>query len=253
MKVIGHKGAGSVAPENTRASLERAIKMGVDGVEIDIWPTADRQFVVFHDADLLRLTGRSGWTMSLTSNEIHDIEIGSRFSPEFTGEHVLLLEEALEIISSRVELFLEVKRTRHDLPHYGWLEDRLLEILEKYHAFPWTLVISFDHRTTAELRRRDGKVRLGMLYAGEWLKLWEEVEALSPEALLPHWAQTTSSLIDAAHRKGIEVYPWVVNHDEWMEKFMHMGVDGIITDHPDRLLKLARSTQKMKTNFGGKR
>jgi len=250
VKTIGHKGGGKTAPENTRASLEQAMALGVDAVEVDIWPTADGRFVLFHDADIMRLTGHVGWTMSLTSDELRTLEIRSRFSKEFTGERVLLLEEALNLIAGRVELILEVKRTRHELDRYAWIEERLAEILQKHNAFPWTLIISFDHKTLLNLSKVTADARIGMLYAGEWINLWEEVASLSPKALLPHWAQTTPMLVAEAHRKDLTIYPWVVNHEEWMERLAKMGVDGIITDHPDRLLQLLRPTQEIKL-YGG--
>lgn len=253
MKVIGHKGVGSAAPENTRTSLEQALALGVDAVEVDIWPTADGRFVLFHDADIARLTGYAGWTMSLTSHELQSLEVGSRFSKRFAGERVLLLEEALDLLAGRGELVLELKRTRHELDRYTWIEERLGEILEAHRAFPWTLVISFDHHALLRLREIAKESHIGMLYAGEWLNLWEEVETLAPEALLPHWAQTTPALVEETHRKGLMICPWVVNHEEWMERFVRMGVDGIITDHPDRLLHLLRRTQDShpQENLGG--
>ena len=250
MKTIGHKGGGKTAPENTRASLEQAMALGVDAVEVDIWPTADGRFVLFHDADIMRLTGHVGWTMSLTSDELRSLELRSRSSKEFSGERILLLEEALDLVAGRVELVLEVKRTRHELDRYAWIEERLAEILQRYDAFPWTLVVSFDHQTLLHLSKITTDARIGMLYAGEWVNLWEEVDTLSPKALLPHWAQTTPTLVEEAHRKNIAVYPWVVNHEEWMERFAKMGVDGVITDHPDRLLRLLQRTQEIKTDGG---
>ena len=250
MKTIGHKGGGKTAPENTRASLEQAIALGVDAVEVDIWPTADGRFVLFHDADIMRLTGHVGWTMSLTSVELRALELRSRSSKEVSGERILVLEEALDLVAGRVELVLEVKRTRHQLDRYAWIEERLAKILQRHDAFPWTLVVSFDHQTLLGLRKVTTDARTGMLYVGEWINLWKEVEFLSPEAILPHWAQTTGDLVAEAHRDGLAVYPWVVNHEEWMEQFVKMGVDGIITDYPDQLLRLLRETQKTK-NTGG--
>ena len=250
MKTIGHKGGGKTAPENTRASLEQAMALGVNAVEVDIWPTADGRFVLFHDADIMRLTGHVGWTMSLTSVELRALEIGGRFSKEFSGQHILFLEEALELLDGRVELILEVKRTRHQLDRYAWIEEHLAEILAENGALPWTLVVSFDHQTLLDLRKVTTDARTGMLYVGEWINLWKEVESLSPEVILPHWAQTTGDLVTEAHRDGLAVYPWVVNHEEWMERFVKIGVDGIITDYPDQLLRLLRETQETK-NTGG--
>lgn len=238
MKVIGHKGAVDGAPENTKASLERAIALGVDAVEVDIWPTADGRFILFHDAHLARITGHSGWTTALTSGELKLLDVGSSYSPEFSGERVLLLEEALDILADRILLILELKITRHEIERFAWVEERLEKILRSSGALPWTVVISFDHAALLNLREISPDMRIGMLYAGEWLSLWAEAERLAPEALLPHWAQTTPQLVAEAHQRGLSIYPWLVNHDELLAQFSGMDVDGIITDRPEKLLQM---------------
>ncbi len=238
MKIIGHKGGGNGAPENTRTGIQHALALGLDAVEIDVWPTADRRFVLFHDADIARLTGHAGWTMHLTSTQLRALEIASFVSANRPGERILLLEEALELLAGKAKLFLEVKRTRHELDTYTWIEEHLLQILHECNAIPWTTVVSFDHRSLLHLHEISHEVRIGMLYAGEWLNLWQEVDALEPVALLPHWAQTTAALVEDAHERGLEIYPWVVNDSEWMQQFIRMGVDGIITDRPEELTRL---------------
>lgn len=238
MKIIGHKGGGSSVPENSRTGLEHALSLGLDAVEIDVWPTADRKFVLFHDADIARLTGHAGWTMHLTSDQLQTLEIGSRVSTEYAGERILLLEEALHLLAGKAELFLEVKRTRHELDRYTWVEERLSQILHECDAIEWTTVISFDHRSLLNLHKTSHATRIGMLYAGEWLSLRQEIKALKPVALLPHWAQTTPTLVKDTHSAAIAIYPWVVNNDEWVQEFSRMGVDGIITDRPEDLIRL---------------
>lgn len=239
MKIIGHKGGGAAALENSRAALEHAFELALDGVEIDVWPTADREFVLFHDADVTRMTGHVGQTMHLTSAQLRALQVGG-LAPGSASDHLLLLQEALEILGGRVELFLEVKRTRHELDRYTWLEARLAQVLREAGALSWTTVVSFDHRSLLHLRERCGELKTGMLYHGEWLNLWQEVGALKPASLLPHWYQTTPALVSEAHANNLSIYPWVVNSDEWLEAFVGMGVDGIITDRPEALLALCR-------------
>ena len=248
MKVVGHKGGGNSVPENSRTGLKHALAIGLDAVEIDVWPTADRKFVLFHDADIARLTGHAGWTMHLTSDQLRTLEIGSRVATEYAGERILLLEEALALIEGKVDLFLEVKRTRHELDRYTWVEERLSKIIHDCNAVSWTTVISFDHRSLLNLHETSRGIQIGMLYAGEWLSLQQEIQALNPVALLPHWAQTTPTLVNDAHSDGIAIYPWVVNNDEWMQEFSRMGVDGIITDRPEALIKMQGVTVRSTGN-----
>jgi len=247
VKIIGHKGGGSTVPENSRTGLQYALSLGLEAVEVDIWPTADHGFVLFHDAELNRLTGQAGWTMHHTSAQLRTLEIGKQSSAHFPDERILLLEEALDMLAGKAELFLEVKRTRHELHKYTWVEDSLSRILADCNAQKWTTVISFDHRSLANLHEISPDTRIGMLYAGEWISLDQEIEALRPIALLPHWAQTTAAQTEKAHSRGIAIYPWVVNDYEWMEKFSRMGVDGIITDTPEAFLQTQETALRTTT------
>ncbi|KUK26549.1 MAG: Glycerophosphodiester phosphodiesterase [Acetothermia bacterium 64_32] len=238
MKVIAHRGGGAEALENSAAALRRAISLGVDGVEVDIWPTRDEGFVVLHDADIARLTGRPGWTSYLTLAEIQALRIGGPIRRKLLGERALSLRQALQVGAGRGELLLELKLTRHSTTAFQWIEERLVQILREQGALDWTLVISFDHRSLLRLREVDPQVRIGMLYAGEWLTLWDEVRHLSPQAILPHWAQTTPELVREAHGRGLEVYPWVVNQPDLIVQMGEMKADGLITDRPAKVLEL---------------
>jgi len=238
MKVIAHRGAGSTTVENSAAALKRAISLGVDGVEVDIWPTRDEGFVVLHDADLTRLTGRPGWTSYLTLAEIQALRIGGPIRRKLLGERALSLPEALRVVGGKVELLLELKRTRHSSAALAWVEERLAQILREENAVDWTLVISFDHRSLLRLRELAPEVRVGMLVAGEWLTLWEEVERLSPQVLLPQWAQTNPTLVKEAHARDLPLYPWVVNQPDLIVQMNEMEVDGLITDRPAEALEL---------------
>ena len=238
MKVIAHRGAGGFVVENSAAALRRAMALGVDGIEVDIWPTRDEGFVVLHDADVARLTGKPGWTSYLTLAEIQALRIGGPIRRKLLGDRALSLREALRVVAGRAELLLELKRTRHSTAALAWVEERLAQILSEEGAASWAMVISFDHRSLLRLREVAPQVQVGMLVAGEWLTLWEEVERLSPQAILPHWAQTNPELVRMAQTRGLKVYPWVVNHPDLMRQMSEMGVDGLITDRPGEALEL---------------
>ncbi len=218
--------------------------LGVGGIEVDVWPTQDRGFVLLHDADISALTGGGAWPTHLSQAEMESLEVGSRFGQEFSGERVLSLEQALRMVNGRVELFLELKRTRHDEPSMTWIEESLAGLLHACGAVGWATVVSFDHRTLQKLKTVAPEISVGMLYAGEWLTLWEEVAHVTPDAMLPHWAQTTSELVRRAHRQGLPVLPWVVNQDYVLTRVRDIGVDGIITDFPERYVAAAPATQR---------
>ncbi|MGY4706850.1 glycerophosphodiester phosphodiesterase [Candidatus Bipolaricaulota sp. J31] len=222
MKVIAHAA-------NTKEEIERALALGADLVEIDIWATRGHRFLVFHDIFLEGLGRHNNWTMYLTQEEIEELR------REHRG--LLYLEEALELVGGKVGILVELKRTRHAEASFSWIEEELLRTLKAMDALGWVTLISFDHLSLLRFKELCPEVRVGMICAGEWLSLWDEVERLDPDALLPHWAQTTPRLVEGAHRRGLAIYPWIVNREDLWEIFLEMGVDGIVTDEFENLLE----------------
>ncbi len=235
MKVIAHKA-------DSREEIERSLKLGVDLIEFDIWPIKERRFLVFHDVFLERLGRHNSWTMYLTQREIDDLR----------REHggLLYLEEALELVGGRVETLVELKRTRHAEESFSWVEEELLRILKDNGALEWAILISFDHLSLLRLKELCPEARVGMLCAGEWLNLWNEVDRVSPQILLPHWAQNTPRLVREAHCRGMEVFAWVANNPDIWEILWGIGADGIITDRPEELLEFRQKHGKAEVGNG---
>ena len=106
---IAHRGASGSAPENTAAAFERAIRIGVDAIEVDVHGTSDGRVVVLHDPTLDRTTDRCGWVREQTLEQIRHADAGAWFGREFRGEQVPQLEEAIEMTRHRALLLVEIK------------------------------------------------------------------------------------------------------------------------------------------------
>lgn len=238
VKVIGHKGASGYAPENTKASLMKAIELGVDAIEVDIRLTKDNNLVVFHDPYLDKITGHAGAITDKMTKDLEELDVGSWFDPRFKGERILTLEEAMNLVLDKADLIIELKRPRSDGERYKGFEERVLDLLSRKKAKERILISSFDHYSLKELKELDPSLRIGMLFSANWLNLWDEVELLKPEAIHPHWAFTTREMVEEAHNRGITINSWVVNEESRMRKLIDLGVDGIITDYPDRLIRI---------------
>jgi glycerophosphoryl diester phosphodiesterase len=108
--IIGHRGAAGLAPENTLASIEKALSLGVDRIEIDIHQTKDNVLVVIHDETLERTTNGKGKIKDLTYREILKYSAGAKFSPACENEKVPTLAEVLDLIDGKSQLLIELKK-----------------------------------------------------------------------------------------------------------------------------------------------
>jgi glycerophosphoryl diester phosphodiesterase len=233
---IAHRGASGHCPENTRAAFLRAIELGADMVELDCQITRDGAVVVIHDETLERTTNGRGPVRDHTLKEIKALDAGSWFGREFAGEEVLTLEEAVEILRGRVGLNLEIKGV--DPP--GRLEIQCVGVVRSLRFSRETVFSSFSPPRMRLVRDLADDARIGVLVdAGEpWTPAFALATELGAEALHAERSLVSATAIGEAHRRGLEVRVWSVNRPSEMESLAVLGVDGIFTDFPERLLPL---------------
>jgi glycerophosphoryl diester phosphodiesterase len=237
-KKIAHRGASGKYPENSRLAFEKAIAAGADMIELDCQLTADGHVVVFHDERLARTTGARGRVQDKTLEQLRKLDIGKWRKPAFRGEKILTLEEALEIFAGNVDLCLEIKTTA---AAPAGIEIKLLFILSHYDYLERTTISSFDYRSLARVRDLAPEATLGLIY-GAGIKDDPLVAADRLAAASIHVQKQLAGreLLDRAWQAGLDVYVWTVNDLREMESFAALGVQGIFSDFPEKLLQLGR-------------
>ncbi len=234
-RVIGHRGACGSAPENTLASIARAIELGARAVEFDVTISRDGHPVVMHDFNLDRCSDGHGPVVLKTAEEIAALDAGGWFAPEFKGEQIPLLSDALELVASKgVALNLEIK------PTLGWEEPTARAVAatlkSKWPADACILVSSMSTPALDVFGDLMPDIPLGLIvYAvpGQWRELLDRHNCLS---LHCYSAFVTKELVDGVHASGHRLHVYTVNDPVEAGALFDMGVDAVFTDHPDRLL-----------------
>ncbi len=223
--VIAHRGAAGAAPENTLASIRRAIDDGADWIEIDVQETADGEVIVIHDSDFMKLAGVGLKVWDGTFDQVRTIDIGSWFSPQFAGERVPTLREVLETARDRHS------RVVIELKYYGHtqhLEQRVVDIVEATGMTTNIMVMSLQQAGISKLHELRPDWTTGLLVA----KAVGDLTKADADFLAVNLGMAKPRFIRAAHRAGKQVYVWTVNDPMTMSSLMSLGVDGIITDEP---------------------
>lgn len=109
IEVVSHRGANGLAPENTFASAQACLDLGVDVIEVDVWTSRDNVFYIMHDPTVDRTTNGTGHLLAMTSAEIDQLDAGSWFDPRFAGERVPRLEDFLQWVKGKAKVFFDVK------------------------------------------------------------------------------------------------------------------------------------------------
>lgn len=232
-RLIGHRGVASLAPENTLAGIRLAAEMGVKWVEVDVTLLGDDTPILIHDADLARCSNAEGLVIDLSRRDLKNIDAGSWFSKEYAGEPLPLLSDALTLINHLgLGLNLEIKTHSID-------PDKIAHIVQsclRSNPFPADklLISSFEHETLQAWYQTEKKTALGYLVEAlpdDWQQRLDMIRARS---LNFDWQQVSAREFMMVKESGFELYSYTCNDPEQGELLWQQGVDGVITDYPQR-------------------
>ncbi len=233
---IAHRGSSGSYPENTRLAFEKAIEAGADMIEMDCQLSKDGHVVVFHDERLQRTTGAKGYVKGKTLRQLKKLDAGAWFKKSFKGEKILTLEEVMEIVAGKVDLNLEIK---HVLRGPVGLEIKILFILSHYDYLERAIFSSFDYRSLGRVRELAPEARIGLLYgAGMKDNPFQAAREVRAYSLHVQKELATPPFLERAGQLGLRTFVWTVNEVREMEKFLSLGVDGIISDFPEKFWKI---------------
>ena len=236
--VHAHRGASAYAPENTLPAFRLAIEMGADGFENDIHLTKDKVFAVCHDSTINRTSTGSGSIREMTLAELKQYDFGVKFSEKFAGTRISSLDEVLEVTHGMDILNIELKGP---LPEGQDLDEALSILytsLEKYLCVERTIISTFEHAWGGRIKELYPDLKVGLLY-GDHLTPEETltlVEKYKADAIHPELSGLTPAIVAACHAKCILINTWTVDSPEAIRRAIDLGVDGIITNVPDKVL-----------------
>jgi glycerophosphoryl diester phosphodiesterase len=235
-KKIAHRGASGRYPEGTRLALENAIAAGADMIELDCQMTQDGHVVIFHDEKLRRTAGGRGALRDMTLAQLKKLDIGRWRGKAFAGERILTLEEGLEILAGRIDLCLEFKTFGAAAPG---LDLKVLFTLSHYDYLDRTILSSFDYHCLARLRDHAPEAVLGIIYgAGVREDPFETARRLGAASIHVQKEIAMRDFLRQAWDEGLDVYVWTVNEVREMRVFAEIGVQGLISDFPEKLCRL---------------
>lgn len=263
--IQGHRGARGLLPENTVPSFLKALELGVNTLELDLVVSKDSILVVSHEpwfnpaisthpdgrpvsADEARQLN----TFAMTYEEIRSFDVGIRGNPNFPEQQSIAVPKpTLEEIVLQAEDFIAA----NNLPPV-WYNIETKSEPDQYHIYipapatfarllhdeimrlgieNRTIVQSFDVNTLIELRKINPEIVQALL-VGNQDSMDVNLERLGyiPQIYSPYFQLVDAALVDAAHANGMRIIPWTINDATEMQRLIDIGVDGIITDYPDR-------------------
>lgn len=227
-EIIAHRGFSAEAPENTLSAVEAAIKAKADRVEIDVQLGLDGTVYLMHDSTLSRTTGVNNRLANLNDEEIQQLDAGSWFSEEFEGEKVPKLSDVLEVCKGKIALKIELK------PQNGnekKLAEAVVEDVQESGMSQNVMISSFSKNAIMTVRKLDKNIISGLIV----IFIYGEYSGISyADGIVINQNFLTLEQSSAIQRSNKLVYAWTPNSYDDLRAVNRLGVDGIITDYPQR-------------------
>lgn len=232
--VIGHRGASSLAPENTLKAFNKAIELKADCIEFDVQESKDSQLVIAHDEDLLRVTGKEGFIRDLTLSELKKLDFGE-------GEQIPTLEELFNTTKGKILLNLEIKTKG--------LANSIVQLIHEYDMIDEILISCFIFEELIKIRKIDSNLKIAVLgpYKTGWMRNWISRKNLLSFtskhlffAINPSYFIVNEKFVKRAHKNNIKVFPWTVDEVPDITRLLNYYVDGIITNDISKLQEVLK-------------
>lgn len=271
LDIQGHRGVRGLYPENTIAAFLEAIELGVNTIEMDVVISKDEQVVVSHepwmndlfctkpDGDAVEINSQEKYNLyQMNYAEIATFDCGKNGNPEFPSQqkipaHKPLLHDVIKTVETYlkenklppINYNIEIKsEPGHDeifQPDPKTFVQILYKELKKHTCLNRIYLQSFDVRILQEIKSKDPKMKLALLVENEEsLEINLKLLGFKPEIYSPYFYFVNKDLVADLKKQKIQLIPWTVNEVDDMKNLINLGVDGIITDYPDRLIDFLR-------------
>jgi len=222
---IGHRGAKGHLAENTIVSIQKGMALGAKMIEIDVFQLKSGEIVVFHDTNMARLTGINAAIESINLSDLSQLRI--------QGSHKIpLLNEVMDVTQGNVGLNIELKGAGTARAVVDLIRSRCKR---NPSAIDGYLISSFESSFLAETRQYDSTIPLAVLTQEDPLDSIPLAQRLHAVAIHPEFRSVTKENVNIMHHNGYRVNAYTVNSLEDIRRVTLTGVDGIITDFPERV------------------
>lgn len=235
--VVAHRGWSARAPENTLAAYRLAIESGAELAECDVMLSRDGVPVLMHDDTVDRTTNGSGPVGHISAADLVKLDAGSWFGSEWASERVPTLVQALRLVAGKLRFVIEIKE--------GAAAPNVLAAVREAGVAPDDLVIfSFAREAVEAIAKAEPRLPTSWLIdevpadtEGRRAVLGEALEVRASAIGVNH-RKADAELIRMAHERGLLVFVWTVNREADIRRVIGLGVDAVISDKPDEVLKL---------------
>ncbi|MBQ7309674.1 MAG: glycerophosphodiester phosphodiesterase [Clostridia bacterium] len=244
-KVWAHRGASAYAPENSLEAFSMAIDMKADGIELDIYETADGKLVIHHDNDIKRMTnGVDAKILETDFDVLRSYNFNGKWGDQFGFVKIPEFSEVLDLFK-KTDMMINVELKQGSVNYLKAIN----AMVQEFGMQEQIIYSSFDHVKLAQMKKINPAADIATLYTDPMYEPWCYGKMLGLKAFHPHYQQLYRyeeygmDFVAGAHESGIEVNVWTANKPGIMRHVAKAGVDHIITDYPDVALQIVNELE----------
>lgn len=225
---FAHRGASSDYPENTILAISEAIRLGAQGIEIDVHKSKDNKLVVIHDEDIERTFVGKGLIKDYTLEELKKFKNRKLLFRENDDCKIPTLEEVLKLFKDN-DVFLNIE-LKTDVITYEDIEKDVIDLIYRYNMKDRVILSSFNHNSIIKCKQIDNGISTAFLYEKTIGNIINYAKELKVDAIHPDLKHVSRELIEDAHKNNIKVNVYTINNPIDMRILIDNNVDGIFTD-----------------------
>ena len=239
MRIFAHRGYSGKYPENTMLAFEGALKLSVNGIELDVHKTKDGKLAAIHDESIDRTFLGNGLVKDYDLRDLKKLENRDEKFRENIDSIIGTLEEVILLVSFKDDFVLNIE-LKTDVIHYNGIEEDVLEMLDSYDMIENTIISSFNHESLKICKKINKNIKTAVLYSEPIEDIVNYAKELGVYAIHPDYKLVDKSLIKKCHENNILVNAYTVNENDDIERLIEEGIDGIITDYPNIALEILK-------------
>lgn len=222
---IGHRGAGGYNPENILESFKKAIELGIDIIELDVQRCKTGEIVVMHDFKVDRTTNGKGYVAGKTLTELEELDAGH-------SQKIPTLAEVLSFVAGRIGVEIELKSEGIATDVAKIIKNCLDDGKWKPDFF---VVASFNHYELLDFKKLMPDIAIAPFLVGIPIGYAEFGEKMGAKVVNIYYEAINKNFVEDTHKRGMQIIAWTVNDEESIARLRALGVDGIISDYPDKI------------------
>lgn len=243
IKVWAHRGASAYAPENTMEAYILAHQYGADGIEIDVQLSKDGEVVVIHDEKVDRTSDGKGLVRAYTLKQLRTFNY-NRTKPQHFHADIPTLEEVLLYIRDKTDMTLNIE-LKTGTYFYPGLEEKTVRMVHAMGMEQRVIYSSFNHYSILQVKKLDPQAETGLLYDNGFVDVPGYASKLGVSALHPSWHELQyPDYLEDCKRYHLDINVWTINREDLMRQMCKAGVHAIITNYPDRAVRIRDEYEK---------